>query len=126
MMKIATASILLLLAAQTATANALTAADAARCKAMAGTLAPKKAEIQEMQTERDAMAVTVEVKGEAWEDAEAVRLFSAAHAEAADVAKAEYDALRKQLANKEMALQAQVGQFNQDISAYNQSCATKK
>ena len=40
--------ILLVLAAQIATAEAMTAADVKRCNAMAATLAPKKAEIQQM------------------------------------------------------------------------------
>lgn len=119
------AGILLVLAAQIATAEAMTAADVKRCNAMAATLAPKKAEIQQMQEKRDAMAETVEAKGDIWEELEVHRLASAGHAAQADAAKADYESSKKDLMKTEFALQALARQFNQDIASYNQSCATK-
>ena len=80
MIKSIATSFLLVLAAQTAVAEAMTAADVKRCNAMAATMAPKKAEIETLQTKRDEMSARVELKGEAWEDAEIHRLVSAAHA----------------------------------------------
>jgi len=126
MIKSIATSFLLVLAAQTAVAEAMTAADVKRCNAMAATMAPKKAEIETIQMKRDDMAADVELKGEAWEDAEIHRLVSAAHAAKADETKAAYQAAKKELMGTDQALQALARQFNQDIISYNQSCATAK
>ena len=126
MIKTIATSFLLVIAAQTATAQAMTAADVQRCKAMAATMAPKKTEIEALQTKRDELLAGVELKGDAWEEAEVHRLASTAHAATADEAKQAYLAAKKELMGKEQALQALARQFNQDIASYNQSCSTGK
>ena len=108
-----------------ASAQALSERDIRRCNAMAATMAPKQAEITKLQEKRDALLATVEAEGELWDNAEAVRLFSAAQAEEADAAKAAYEQSKYDLHNAERALQAMVAQFNQDIASYNQTCATQ-
>ena len=54
--------------------------DAAACKAMQATLAPRQTEIADLTAARDAAAELTEVSGEAWEDVEIHRLASKAHA----------------------------------------------
>jgi len=125
MIRSVVAAALLVAVTQTAVAQAMTAADVQRCKAMAATMAPKKAEIEALQVKRDKMAETVETKGEAWEDAEIHRLASSAHADKANQSKAAYQSAKKELMGTEQALQALARQFNQDIASYNQSCATE-
>jgi hypothetical protein len=63
--------------------------------------------------------------GEAWEDLEIHRRASAGHAAQADTAKAAYDEAKKLLAQRELALQASVRQYNDDIAAFNSRCAKK-
>ncbi|PKP83357.1 MAG: hypothetical protein CVT79_00690 [Alphaproteobacteria bacterium HGW-Alphaproteobacteria-18] len=111
--------------AHAATADANGASDMKACKAMAATLAPKQADITEMTTTRDAAAATLETTGDAWEDAETHRLVSASHAATADTAKAAYDDARQVLARRELALQASVRQYNDDVAAFNSRCARK-
>ena len=118
-------SAILVLAAQSAQADAMTAADVDRCKAMAATLAPKKAEIEKMTARRDELAELTETRGEAWENAEAMRNFSAQQAVEADESRKAYEESRRRLKQTEQALQAVARQFNQDVSAYNQSCSTE-
>mgnify|MGYP004044021277 CR=1 FL=1 len=125
MIRLVAAAVFVLFASQAASADALTAQDIKRCKAMAATLAPKKAEIAELKAKRDELAVVVEDKGDTWENAEALRLLSSGHAQSADAAKADYQATRQELARADQALQALLHQFNQDISAYNNSCAAE-
>ncbi|WP_155838157.1 hypothetical protein [Hyphomonas beringensis] len=126
MIRTTVTAMIVALAAQGAMADAMTAADIKRCKAMQATLAPKAAEIEEMKAKRDELAVVVETRGEAWEDAETLRLASAGHAAKADEAKQAYEAGKKQLMQSEQALQATVRQLNQDIAAYNQTCSTEE
>lgn len=126
MMKSIVASFMLVIAAQTAVAQAMTTADVKRCNAMTATMAPKKAEIETLRAIRDELAIRVEELGEVWEDAEIHRLASPAHAATADETKSAYQTARKELMAKERGLQAVARQFNQDIASYNQSCATAK
>jgi len=99
--------------------------DAAACKAMQATLAPRQAEISELTEQREASALRAEEAGIAWEDAEIHRLVSAGHAATADRERAAYDAAKKQVARDELALQSAVKQFNTDVSVYNTRCAPK-
>ena len=64
MMKSIVASFMLVIAAQTAVAQAMTTADVKRCNAMAATMAPKKAEIETLRAIRDELAIRVEELGE--------------------------------------------------------------
>lgn len=115
----------LLLAGPVAAAQANGTADMQACKAMAATLTPKQAEIAEMTAKRDEAASAVETTGEAWEDIEIHRRASAGHAAQADTAKAAYDEAKKLLARHELALQASVRQYNDDVAAFNSRCAKK-
>ena len=114
---------LIIAGAHAAVAEANGASDLKACKAMAATLAPKQADIADMTAERDAAAEATETTGEAWEDAEIHRRISAGHAATADEAKAAYGEARQLLARREMALQASVAQFNDDVAVYNARCA---
>lgn len=115
----------LMVAGPVAAAQANGASDMQACKAMAATLAPKQAEIAELTALRDEAAETVETTGEAWEDIEIHRRASAGHAAAADAAKAAYDEAKKRLARQELALQASVRQYNDDVAAFNSRCTKK-
>ncbi|MBK8199352.1 MAG: hypothetical protein IPK75_13425 [Acidobacteria bacterium] len=99
--------------------------DAAACKAMQATLAPRQTEIADLTAARDAAAELTEVSGEAWEDVEIHRLASKAHAAAADEAKAAYEAAKAKLARDELALQDAVVRFNDDVAAFNTRCTSK-
>ena len=90
------------------------------------TLAPKQAEILAATEKRDALAATAEALGEQYEDAQVMRLASSTNAQAADAAKAEFDAARRAFAQAEFALQSNARQFNQDVADYNRSCSPAK
>lgn len=108
-----------------ATAQAMTAKDIKRCNAMAATLAPKKAELEALQTKRDALAEKAETTGEIWEEAEIHRNISADLAAKADAAKSAHDASKGEFMKVEMALQSNLKQFNIDVAGYNKSCSAK-
>jgi len=114
------------LAALPAAADTLSPKQAERCKAMQVTLAPKQAEILAATEKRDALAATAEALGEQYEDAQVMRLASSTNAQAADAAKAEFDAARRAFAQAEFALQSNARQFNQDVADYNRSCSPAK
>ena len=115
-----------LLVALPAAADILSPKQVQRCKAMQSTLAPKQAEIEAASAKRDELAAKAEALGERYEDAQVMRLASASNAEAADSAKAEFDAARRAFSQAEFALQANARQFNQDVADYNRSCTPKK
>lgn len=105
-------------------ASALTSAQVKQCNTMGQSLQVRQGEAQKKAKAREALVAQVETAGEAWEDAEEQRLFSASHAAKADSAKAKYDTLKSSLLKQEMALQSLVGQINEDVAAYNGLCAT--
>tara|TARA_R110002033_G_scaffold31044_4_gene68110 strand:+ start:1218 stop:1595 length:378 start_codon:yes stop_codon:yes gene_type:complete len=125
MIRIFLASVALMMA-MPATADTLSPKQVERCRAMKSTLAPKQAEIEAATATRDELAAKAEALGEQYEDAQVMRLASSSSADAADSAKAEFDAARRAFAQAEYALQASARQFNQDVADYNRSCATKK
>jgi uncharacterized protein YlxW (UPF0749 family) len=125
MIRILLASIALT-AAMPAVADTLSPKQVERCKAMQSTLAPKQAEIEAATATRDQLAARAEALGEQYDDAQVMRLASSSNAEAADSAKAEFDAARRAFAQAEFALQANARQYNQDVADYNRSCALKK
>ena len=125
MIRIFFASVALMMA-MPATADTLSPKQVERCRAMKSTLAPKQAEIEAATVTRDELAAKAEALGEQYEDAQVMRLASSSSADAADSAKAEFDAARRAFAQAEYALQASARQFNQDVADYNRSCATKK
>lgn len=115
------------IAAPVAAADAaISAKDLARCQAMSATFKPKQEEITKLKDARDAQAEIVETKGEAWDDVEVVRNFSRGNAQAADAAKADYEAAKADLVRMEQGLQAAVSALNVDIEAYNRSCSTQE
>lgn len=111
----------LLAAAPGAPAYANGKGDAA-CRAMQAGFAPRQQELADMTARRDAAAESVEISGEAWEEAEIHRLVSPAHAATADARSNEYLEARKALAREETALQATLKQFNADVAAFNARC----
>jgi hypothetical protein len=125
MIRMLIASVAVLMALPAA-ADSLSPKQFERCQAMKATLAPKQAEITEATAKRDALAEKAEALGEAYEDAQVMRLASASNAKAADAAKAEFDAARRTVAQAEFALQSNARQFNQDVADYNQSCTPRK
>lgn len=116
---------LFIVGAHAAVAEANGTSDYKACKAIAATLGPKQTDITRQTAERDSAAETAEMTGEAWEDAETLRLASAGHAATADEARLAYDEAKKLLARREMALQASVSQYNDDVAVYNNRCAKK-
>jgi hypothetical protein len=115
-----------ILTALPAAADGLSPKQVERCKAMQSTLAPKQTEIVKATEKRDALAEKAEALGENFEDAQVMRLASSSNAQAADAAKAEFDAARRAFAQAEFALQANARQFNQDVADYNRSCTLAK
>ncbi len=104
--------------------SALTPQHAEKCQAMAQSIEAKTAQVKAASSERDALAKIAETKGEAWEEVEVHRLVSAGHADAADAAKAEYEAARQAFARAEMALRGQVRMHEQNVASFNAQCAT--
>jgi len=107
------------------TASALTGAQVKQCRALGASLKVRQVEAKTMSADRDGLLETVELAGDEWEAAEAMRNFGAAQATEADARKASYDQLRSDLMRKEMALQSAVGMLNVDVYDYNDFCVTK-
>ena len=105
-------------------ASAMSGSAVAQCSQQARTLKAQKVAATDLKTERDALVEEVEAAGEAWDVAEATRLFGDAEAQKADAAKAEYDALKAELISLEAKLQEKVSDLNAGVAAYNEACAT--
>ena len=97
--------------------------------ATAQTCSQKATQLQERQVEAQALADArlelvdeVEDAGDAWENAEAMRHFSAESAEQADATKIRYETLKADLMQKEVSLQTLVGSLNEQVAAYNAAC----
>ncbi|MCA8901256.1 MAG: hypothetical protein KDA53_08390 [Hyphomonas sp.] len=118
-------AVIFALAAPVAAADAASARDIARCKAMSASFGPKQEEVAKLKEARDTQVETVEATGDAWENAEALRNFSTAHAADADAAKLAYTDAKAELSRLELGLQARVAELNADIDAFNQSCTAK-
>ena len=98
-------------------------ANAMSCGEQAADLQNRQVTAQEIAEARLALVDEVEAAGDAWEDVEIHRLVSAGHAATADEAKAVYETLKADLFEKEVSLQNLVVSLNQDVAAYNESCA---
>ena len=92
-------------------------ASALSCAEQAADLQTRQAKAQKTAEAR------VEAAGDAWENAEALRNFSEEQALEADTTKTAYEGLKSDLFEKEVALQNLVVSLNQDVAAYNESCA---
>lgn len=106
-------------------AAALSAAEIKQCRALGASLQVRQGELTEMTEAREALVEQVQTAGDAWESAEALRNFGKAKAAEADSTKATYDALKKDLMRKEMALQSAAGMLNGDVADYNAMCVKK-
>lgn len=102
---------------------AVPSASALSCAEQAASLQDQQAEAQEIAAAREELLEAVEAAGDAWEDVEIHRLVSAGHATTADEAKATYESLKADLIQKEISLQDLVVTLNQDVAAYNETCA---
>ena len=116
--------LLAMVALPLSSASALTAKEARACNAMAASFAPKKTEFEALSTQRDKLVVEVEDAGVVWDDAEALRNFSAGHAEDADAKKAAYDDAVARFDGVEQAYRVTGAQLNEDFAAYNRKCVT--
>ena len=99
------------------------AQDRAACNAMQSSLSVRQTETLALQERRNALAEKVELAGEAWENAEAMRAFGAAEAEAADTQLAEYNELKREFHQTQAALQSKVEMVNAGVVRYNSLCA---
>jgi len=99
------------------------AASAQTCHQQAVDLQKRQVEAQKLAETRLVLLDEVELAGDAWENAEAVRNFG--EAEKADSAKATYDSLKADLLQKEASLQAMVASLNNEVTVYNAKCIKK-
>lgn len=114
---------ILVLAAASFSIPATAQTDRAACDAMKASLQVRQSETLALQDRRDALAELVELAGEDWENAEAMRAFGPAEAEAADAQLAEYTALKKEFHQTQAALQSKVQMINGSVARYNSLCA---
>ena len=98
-------------------------ASALSCAEQAADLQTRQAKAQKTAEARLALVEEVEAAGDAWENAEALRNFGEEQALEADTTKIAYEGLKSDLFEKEVALQNLVVSLNQDVAAYNESCA---
>lgn len=117
------ATVLAMTSMPIASASALTAQQVRQCKAMAASIEVRQNEVQQRVEARDALSAQVEQAGVVWDDAEAVRLFSAQQAADADTKQATYEDLKGRLLRTEAALQSDVAMINSDIAAYREMCS---
>lgn len=97
-------------------------ASALSCSQQAADLQTRQVKAQSLADSRLELVEEVEAAGDVWENAEALRNFSIEQAEEANAAKADYEALKADLLDKEVALQALLISLNEDVAAYNAAC----
>jgi len=97
-------------------------ASALTCAEQAADLQKRQAQVQKIADARIALVDEVEAAGDAWENAEAMRNFGADEAAEADTTKVAYDALKSDLLQKEVALQAMVVSINDEVADYTKRC----
>ncbi|MEM0986548.1 MAG: hypothetical protein AAGJ32_09895 [Pseudomonadota bacterium] len=112
-----------LIGAGIAPASASAQDQARKCTAMAKTFDAKTTEVEALTQARAQSAAAAEAAGEAWENAETVRHFSAEQAQAADRAKAAWDTAKADFHGKDAALRSAAAMLNRDIVEYNRACA---
>ncbi|WP_156807820.1 hypothetical protein [Henriciella marina] len=94
------------------------------CSKQAASIETARQAALELKAERNAVVPELEAAGDAWEDAQTVRNFSADHAMRADQAKVAYDASKSKLRSIEAELQEAVANVNERVSVYNRHCAS--
>lgn len=97
-------------------------ASALSCSQQAADLQTRQVKAQSLADSRLELVDEVEAAGDVWENAEALRHFSDEQAQEADAAKVEYEALKADLMDKEVALQALLISLNEDVAAFNAAC----
>lgn len=110
----------------TASAVLSPAMASASCYNKGKSLKAEQAAATALKAERDELVIKVEDAGDAWDESEATRGWTAEHTAAADAAKAEYGELKSELEALDADLQAKVASLNEGVAAYNRTCATKK
>lgn len=103
-------------------AAAMTPSDVRTCNSLASGFKAKTAAYETAQAERDEAAAEAELAGDAWEEAEDLRLFSDENAMEADTALAVYEAAKADFEMAEAAVQEQGMALNAEISRYNARC----
>ena len=98
-------------------------ASALSCAEQAADLQTRQVKAQKIAEARLELVEEVEAAGDAWENAEAMRNFGEDQAAEADTTKIAYEGLKSDLFEKEVSLQNLVVSLNQDVAAYNESCA---
>jgi len=106
-----------------APSSALGQERAEQCRAMAATFEAKQAEVLALQEAQATLAAEAEALGAAWEVQEEQRLFSPAHAEAADAARAAFEAKRSEAMRAAMDLRSKAQMLNTDTAQFNARCA---
>lgn len=102
------------------------ASASASCSAQARSISKMQDEAAALKAERDDLVIEVEDAGDAWEEAEATRLFSPDHASKADLALSAYEARKDELSDIEADLQDKVSKVNARVAQYNSACATRR
>ena len=97
-------------------------ASALSCSQQAAQLQERQTAAQDLAETRSTLAEDVEAAGDAWENAEAMRNFSAEQAAEADATKATYETLKADLMQQETSLQTLVVSLNQEVTDYNKKC----
>jgi len=97
-------------------------ANALSCSQHAAQLQERQADTKALADARLTLVDDVEAAGDAWENAEALRNFSAEQATEADLTKTEYESLKADLLQKETSLQTAVIALNDEVAAYNTRC----
>ena len=101
------------------------AAASESCVQQAETIRTAQQNVLKLKAERDALVLKVEDAGDAWENNQALRNFSAEQARQADSSRAAYEDLKARLRAVEADLQEKAASANARVNAYNTHCATK-
>lgn len=101
------------------------AAASESCVQQAKSIRTAQQSVLELKAERDALVPKVEDAGDAWQNDQAMRNFSAEQARQADSSKAAYEDLKARLRGLEVDLQEKAERANARVSAYNTHCVPK-
>ena len=106
------------------TAAAMSQDDVRRCQAMWKTFGPKAEEVEELTAIRADAEAHRDLMAEAWENAEVMRNFGEAQADAANSARIDLNKAQLALDGADAALRSAAQMYNRDVTAFNQSCPT--
>jgi len=96
----------------------------ASCHKQGAELQARQLSLQKRAQARLDQLAETEAAGDVWEEAERLRNYG--KAAEADAARRDYEALKADLQEKEIALQADLADLNLDVGRYNQACAPVK